>query len=269
MVTGTESAVAREISELKSATLNRKVKFEVFLPKNVRAPEDMTLLIINDGQDMSTLQYHAMLDALYAGGEIRPVLSVAVHAGEQRKMEYGTCGITDYKGRGAMADAYAAFILDELIPFIQKTYLIPDFREKIFAGFSLGGLSALDIAWTYPGEFSKVGVFSGSLWWRLKSLDENYNEDEDRIMPKKIREGVYTKGLKFFFQTGTEDETEDRNNNGVIDSIDDTMAVIEALESKGYLKDKDIVYLELEGGRHDVPTWAKAMPFFLKWACGV
>ena len=183
-------------------------------------------------------------------------------------MEYGTCGITDYKGRGAKADAYAAFVLGEIIPFIREFYHIPVFKEKLFAGFSLGGLSALDIAWSYPGEFSKVGVFSGSLWWRMKGLDDGYNEDEHRIMPRKIREGVYQPGLKFFFQTGTEDESEDRNNNGIIDSIDDTMAVIDALVNKGYQKDKDIVYLELEGGKHDVPTWAKAMPVFLKWAVG-
>ena len=28
--------------------------------------------------------------------------------------------------------------------------------------------------------------------------------------------------MKFFFECGTEDETEDRNGNGIIDSIDDT-----------------------------------------------
>ena len=60
----------------------------------------------------------------------------------------------------------------------------------------------------------------------------------------------------------------DRNNNGVIDSIDDALSLIEDLEAKGYTKETDIKYLELQEGRHDVPTWASAFPDFLKWGWG-
>jgi enterochelin esterase-like enzyme len=124
------------------------------------------------------------------------------------------------------------------------------------------------VAWKYPKIFSKVGVFSGSLWWRSRDLDDAYNEDTDRIMHRLIREGSYHKGLKFFFQTGNLDEKMDRNNNGIIDSIDDTLGLIAELEAKGYSREKDIEYLELPEGRHDVPTWAKAFPAFLKWGWG-
>ncbi len=64
------------------------------------------------------------------------------------------------------------------------------------------------------------------------------------------------------------DETEDRNNNGIIDSIDDTLGLIEELKNKGYKLPDDIQYLELKEGRHDVKTWAKAMPAFLQWGWG-
>jgi enterochelin esterase-like enzyme len=57
----------------------------------------------------------------------------------------------------------------------------------------------------------------------------------------------------------------DRNNNGIIDSIDDTLGLIGELEQKGYKRGTDIEYLELPDGRHDVPTWARAFPDFLKW----
>jgi len=57
--------------------------------------------------------------------------------------------------------------------------------------------------------------------------------------------------------------------NGIIDSIDDTMGLIEELEKKGYDREKDIVYLEYEDGRHDVHTWGRAMPEFLRWAYGI
>ena len=54
---------------------------------------------------------------------------------------------------------------------------VASFKEKSFCGFSLGGLSALDIVWNHPTEFTKVGVFSGSLWWRTVSQsDPSFDE---------------------------------------------------------------------------------------------
>lgn len=126
----------------------------------------------------------------------------------------------------------------------------------------------MDIVWNHPHEFRKAGVFSGSLWWRSKGLEEGYNEDTDRIMHAQVREGKHAPGLKFFFETGTMDETMDRNNNGIIDSIDDTLSLINELVKKGYDPDKDIRYLELHEGKHDITTWAKAMPEFLQWGWG-
>lgn len=71
----------------------------------------------------------------------------------------------------------------------------------------------------------------------------------------------------FWFQCGTLDEDEDRNNNGVIDAIDDTMDMIKALQSKGF-SDEYIRYIEIEDGEHDPRTWGKAMPDFLIWTFG-
>ena len=61
----------------------------------------------------------------------------------------------------------------------------------------------------------------------------------------------------------------DRNNNGIIDSIDDTISLINELIKKGYHPETDIRYMELKDGSHDVPTWALAFPEFLKWGWNV
>ncbi|MBA2250413.1 MAG: esterase, partial [Chitinophagaceae bacterium] len=168
------------------------------------------------------------------------------------------------------AGAYADFIFKELLPFIRKTYQINSFREKSFCGFSLGGLSALSIVWKHPEEFTKVGVFSGSLWWRtLSQNDPIFDETKHRIMHTLIREGNYYPWLQFFFETGIFDEIADRNNNGIIDAIDDTVSLIDELVLKGYNRQLDIKYLEIPDGRHDVPTWARAFPEFLNWGWGI
>ena len=95
-------------------------------------------------------------------------------------------------------------------------------------------------------------------------MNDGYNDDTDRIMHQLIRDGKFAEGLQFYFTTGSLDETADRNNNGIIDSIDDTLALIEELKKKGYT-DNEIKYINYEDGKHDVATWARAFPAFLLW----
>lgn len=255
---------------IHSEALEREVKLSYYLPVNHNQEQPMGLLLLNDGQDMEKMHFPAILDKLYSEKSIASLLVVAIHAGEDRRNEYGTQKQLDYKGRGAKAPAYTRFVFDELLPFIRSFFQCPEFSEKAYAGFSLGGLSALDIVWNRPGEFSKVGVFSGSFWWRsVDQDDETYDDDQHRIMHQLIRKGRHAPWLKFFFQCGALDELKDRNKNGIIDSIDDTLDIISELEKKGYSRGSDIHYLELADGHHDVFTWGKAMPVFLKWGWGV
>lgn len=253
---------------LASSHLNRDVLVDCYYSEDYFNQSLISLLLVNDGQDLRTMEFDKILDKAFNSGKIEPVFCVGIHCSDDRKNEYGTANILDYKGRGAKAALYTKFIMEELMPFIRNTYNIISFKEKSFAGFSLGGLCALDIVWNHPDEFFKVGVFSGSLWWRDKDQDDpDFNEDTDRIMQRQIRQGNHYPWLKFFFEVGTQDETADRNNNGVIDSIDDVLSLIEELKGKGY-KENDIEYYEINDGRHDVPTWAKAFPSFLEWGWG-
>ncbi|HEX5654844.1 MAG TPA: alpha/beta hydrolase-fold protein [Chitinophagaceae bacterium] len=250
-----------------SEWLLRDVQVDFYLPRHVSGP--LSLVLINDGQSMKEMYFGSLLEDLYMQKAIQPLFCVAIHAGPERRMEYGIAAQPDYLGRGAKATEYSRFILRELLPFIDKTFSLDQFAEKAFAGFSLGGLSAMDIVWNHPGIFKKTGVFSGSFWWRsLDQDDPAYEDDQHRIMQQQIRQGPYHPGLKFFLQCGNKDETRDRNNNGIIDSIDDTLDILKELQLKGYDKEKDLYYLEMPEGAHDIPTWAQAMPEFLKWGWG-
>jgi Putative esterase len=297
-----DTQILRESIQLESVFLGRTVQVDVYLPAVLFGlPADISgsavemqeiagemqevgLLLINDGQELGNMGFAGILDDLYSQRILSPLLCAGIHAGPDRKMEYGAAGIPDYQGRGARAADYTRFVFEELIPAIRRKYKAPDFKEKAFAGFSLGALSAMDIVWHHPEEFSRAGLFSGSFWWRTRDKeDPEYDDHTDRIMQRQVREGGHYPWLKFFFECGTEDEQEDRNHNGIIDSIDDTQDLIRELAAKGYDLEPggpdvaggetarghgDIRYLEIAGGRHEVGTWARAMPEFLLWGWG-
>jgi enterochelin esterase family protein len=252
---------------INSAVLKRHVTCTMMMPAENDVTEPLNLLLLNDGQETENLQLRETLEELGSTNRIKPLIIVAIHTGEDRLHEYGVAGKPDFKKRGSKAALYTEFIKSELLPAITEYTGIEQFETTAFAGFSLGGLSALDIAWHNPQLFDKVGVFSGSFWWRSKDLAKGYT-DRDRIMHAVIRNTANKPNLKIWLQTGTKDETADRNKNGIIDSIDDTVDLIEEFELKGFKRPDDIQYLEMFGGSHDMATWAKAMPKFLVWAFG-
>ncbi|RYC70820.1 alpha/beta hydrolase [Spirosoma sordidisoli] len=264
------AVTVRHDDSLVSVPLNRTVRLDVILPPGHQAggssPARWPVLFLNDGQDLPQLNMQAILDSLYKQQAIRPFVLVAIHAGD-RIQEYGTAAQADYMKRGSKAALYTDFVLTELLPYVRKHYPVSaDAADNVFAGFSLGGLSAFDIVFHHPDRFSKAGVFSGSFWWRSRAFDGRYSDDTDRIMHALVRSGSYAKGLTFWFETGTDDETSDRNNNGIIDSIDDTTDLIDELVRKGYDRNRDIRYVEISGGQHNQETWSRIMPDFLTWA---
>lgn len=251
---------------LRSKYLKRKVIVDIFYPRNITTTEtaELPTLFLNDGQDARQLHIHETLTNRYRDKTLSNVIIIGIHAGD-RMNEYGTAGCPDYMNRGKKAHWHTNFVLKELLPFIRKKMGCAQRADiTAFAGFSLGGLSALDIIWNHPDTFSQVGVFSGSFWWRKKPVNGTYH-DSDRIMHDLIDSGQYKRGLSFWFQAGTKDEEADRNNNGVIDAIDDTLDIVDSLKNKGY-SDEEITYHEVDGGEHNFKTWSKVFPEFLKWA---
>jgi iron(III)-enterobactin esterase len=250
---------------LTSTFLGREVHITLIYPKNIS--KNLNVLIFNDGQDFYELELYQSISNLLSQHKIQPFICVGIHANHERLQEYGTASQKDYKQRGSKAKQHTDFIIHELLPCLKQKYFIKTEGNTI-AGLSLGGLSAMDIGWNNPKTFTKIGVFSGSFWWRQKSEEDGYTDDNDRIMHNIVRQGTYKKGMKFWFEAGTNDEKSDRNNNGIIDAIDDTLDLMKELENKGFKKDKDLIYREIEGGEHNLNTWKKVLPEFLIWAFG-
>jgi enterochelin esterase-like enzyme len=255
------------LNDIHTKLLNRVVEVELLLPPGLTGETKVPLLLLNDGQDNEAVKIKTAVEKLVQEESIPPIIIAGVKAGD-RMQEYGLAAKKDFMGRGGKAKAYSSFITQELIPYLIYKYPIDvDPSRHAIAGYSLGGLSALDIAWNHPDIFLKVGIFSGSFWWRKRSTSSRfYSDHRDRLMHQQIKNGKHRKNLQFWFQAGTNDEASDRNENGVIDSIDDTLDLIVELTKKGYRPFNDIQYLEIKDGEHNHNTWSKVMPQFLRWA---
>ncbi|MDR6806447.1 enterochelin esterase-like enzyme [Dyadobacter sp. BE34] len=251
---------------MHSASLGRDVTVTVLLPPGFSASETYPLVLFNDGQDFEALQMAETAAVLQSAGRIAACVIAGIHANDARIYEYGTARQPDYAGRGDKAGLTTSFVLEELVPYLADHYRTVT-TGITYAGFSLGGLMALDAVWNYPAVFSNAGIFSGSLWWRQRALNEGYAES-DRIMHRQIRDTEHTAPLNFWFQCGTWDEYDDRDGDGVIDSIQDTLECIAELERKGYGWGREIRYVEVKEGMHNPGTWAKALPDFLVWVSG-
>lgn len=250
--------------QIQSIRLNRTVVIDAYLPTGFQPDESLPILVLNDGQDAALLKLENTYKVWHQNKKNLRFLLFAVHASE-RIREYGVAGIADFKGRGDLAADYALFMIEECLPYLKKQYHFNVSHPlNAIAGFSLGGLSAMSIAWNYPQIFKRVGAFSASFWWRSKDLTKGYT-DADRIMHSVIRSSKLKPGMKFWFQAGTEDETSDRNHNGIIDAIEDTIDLISELILLGYKPYYDVSYYEVQGGKHNQATWSEAFPVFLKW----
>lgn len=240
---------------------------DVILPRNYSiSHQAYKLLVANDGQDHPAIHLEDAVLDLEAANKNEAILALAVHVGD-RKQEYGVANMPDFAKRGLKAHSYSQFIENELFPWAYQKYrLLPGPKNTAMMGFSLGALSAFDLAWQHPHLFGVAGLFSGSFWWRAKDLDEGYLPS-DRIVLQMLEKDkkAAKRDLKFWFQTGWMDEAADRDDDGLIDSIGDTLDLIRALQNMGYKPGEDIEYIELGYGHHDHKTMAKVLPQFLQW----
>ncbi len=253
--------------QVAAAQLGGQRALTVYLPPDYEdtPARAWPLLLVHDGQEMDAWKLTDALARHHAAGGDTPVVA-ALAAGPERLDDYGTAGIPNVHGQGARAAQFQSFVTDIVLPRLHHRYRLrrgPAHTAVI--GASLGGLSAFDLAWRRPQVFGIIGAFSGSFWWRTDNAGVAAQQ-ATRIPHRRVRTTEAAPTLRLWFQAGTNDETADRDGNGVIDAIQDTTELIDELVAKGLRRGREVVYLEIPGGEHQPATWARALPEFLAWA---
>jgi enterochelin esterase-like enzyme len=147
--------VARE-GWLESHRLDSKVfggarDFQVYVPARFRDSRRYNLLIVHDGVDyLKFAALKTVLDNLIHALEIPPLIAALIQSPD-RLVEYGA------------DDRHAAFLADELLPYMTERYpLIDEPRSRGIMGASFGGVASLHAAWRNPGLFDRLLLQSGS-----------------------------------------------------------------------------------------------------------
>ena len=265
---GCKNKIKQQEDEMYSRHLQRKVKLIIISTPMPGDKSTLNLLLLNDGQDIGKLRVKEIADSLYKNKLIQPLIIVGIAAGDRTK-EFGVSEHADYMKRGDKADNYSKFIENELYAFAKKNAGVRKFKSVAMAGCSLGGLSAFDIGWDNADKIDKVGVFSGSFWWRDKDdKAAEYDDNKNRIMLSKIRSSKKKPHLQYWFYAGAKEETGDRDKDGIIDVMDDTRDLAALIKSKNICLPEDIIYKEDANGVHDYSSWSNHFPEFLIWAFG-
>lgn len=123
----------------------------VYLPARYRPDRSYALLIAHDGGDyMKYSGFKTVLDNLIHRLEI-PSMIVALTHPRARLREY------------ANDENHAKFLVEELIPHLEKTYpLLKDPSTRGLLGASFGGVASLSTAARYPAAFGRLFLQSGS-----------------------------------------------------------------------------------------------------------
>jgi predicted alpha/beta superfamily hydrolase len=227
--------------------LNRHRRVWVYLPESYSTSrKKYPVLYMHDGQnlfDNATAPYgewgvDEALDTL--SKEHGEIIVVAVdHGVEKRINEYSPFDI-DRHGKGE-GDAYVDFLVQTLMPYINKNYRTKrNSKYTAIAGSSMGGLISFYAMLKYPNKFGTAGVFSPAFWIvpQLKEL--------------AIKRACKLKGRIYFYAGGAESET----------MVPDMLSVFQAVNNCSRAKMETVVRAE---GRHSEQTWREEFPLFYKW----
>lgn len=274
-----------------------QIKVTVYLPPGYAGSEARyPVLYANDGQDMDAVGLQDTLATLYAQHAIRPVIVVAVDMLKDRASGYGlfdrarrrsVVGGSRIGPIGARAYDYSAWVVNELVPYVDAHYRTQASASgRTMLGWSLGALNAFSIGWEYPEVFGQVGAFSPSFWLAGDRSDAKAVEST-RLAQAMVDRAGQSKPVRFWFAVGGREETNDRNHNGTIDAVEDLQDLINGftapdgshrrgLRDLGYPVDMGyaghpspadtVAYDLFPDGEHNQATWKRMLPVFLTWA---
>lgn len=211
---GVPKGVLKGPFEFHSKIIEGTVRqYWLFIPAQYDESEPASVLVFQDGHRASnpggSIRAPQVLENLIAKGDIPVTIGVFITPGNTSEHYPDNLGWGNPNHRAqeydAMDDRYARFIIEEMIPEVEKEYnLTNDPEQRAIGGTSSGAIAAFTVAWHYPDQFRKVYSTIGSF------VSIGFRPDEDPIKlggqdyPALIRR-EQIRPIKIFLQDGIND----------------------------------------------------------------
>jgi predicted alpha/beta superfamily hydrolase len=191
-------------------------------------------------------------DRLVRAGQLPPCILVAVANTAARVDEY--TWVADPAHGGGKGALHLRFLLEELKPFVDRTYRTqPGVASTGVVGSSLGGLAALDALLQHPETVGFAGCVSPAVWW-------SGNEIVTRVQAGSGHPG------RVWLDIGTEESS--AKETGARPWLDGARSLRDALIARGWKEGPDLHYEEIEGARHNEAAWAARTGRILQFLLG-
>ncbi len=172
-----------------------------YIPQQYDPAKPASLMIFQDGEGYvktnGNFRVPNVFDNLIARKELPIIIGIFINPGlknsgeKNRSFEYDSLG-----------DAYARFLLEEIIPEVAKKYnLATNAASRAICGASSGGICSFTVAWERPNEFSKV----------LSTIGSFTNIRGGYVYPFWIRKQT-PRPIRVFLQDGSNDLDNEHGN---------------------------------------------------------
>ena len=176
-------------------------EYWVYVPAQYTAEKPACVMVFMDGHKYvkTNEEYRVpvVFDNLIARKEMPVTIAIFItpgHRGEEMPIDRwkGNNRSFEYDSLG---DAYARFLLDEMLPEVGRKYnLTKDPEGRAICGVSSGGICAFTVAWERPDQFRKVMSHIGSFT----------DIRGGHVYPALVRKTA-PKPLRIFLQDGSND----------------------------------------------------------------
>ena len=140
----------------------------VYVPKQYDPSKPAALMVFQDGNGYQStngsFRAPVVMDNLIARQEMPVTIGVFINPGNIPAAEPGQKSRSNRSYEyDSMGDAYTRFLLEELLPEVEKKWkLTSDPARRCAVGISSGGIAAFTVAWERPDSFGKVISHIGS-----------------------------------------------------------------------------------------------------------
>jgi enterochelin esterase family protein len=230
-------------------------QYWVYVPAQYTPDKPACVLVFQDGQRATNpngqLRIPQVMENLIAKKQMPVTIGIFITPGQVGdEMQFGKGNNPSNRSfeYDSLGDAYARFIVDEMLPEVGKTYnLTKDPEGRAIGGTSSGAICAFTVAWERPDQFRKVVSCIGSFT----------NLRGGHVYPELIRKSD-PKPIRIFLEDTLHDnpKPEDPRRDWHVQNE----AMVAALKEKGY----DMTYRWAEGTHSDAHG-GSIMPDMLRW----